>query len=195
MILLVPVSYFFNQPRSEIWRLDTASGQITLWLSLPPSRCPVRGKGITTLARSATAVNKAHDTIQWLACDFNTVMGLSAAGKVLLRYFDQQNNDLHHLSVAGGKVYIANTGRDCIDVLDNNLVRVARYDGVDSPTLQQRLAGEQQIDCDYYDKADCGLPFYQRRVKDRWHFNHILALSDHQPKQQEQLWGGHLLAT
>ena len=166
MKLLVPVSYFFNSPRSEIWQLDTATRQKTLLTSLPSSNRDVPGKGVTGLCWL--------DDHNLVACDFNRVVTLdSKTWRINQVLENDEFNDLHHLSVSDGHIYLANTGRDCIDVLSSDLKLVKRIDGLSVKEWQDRKAGRYTVAGSYYDDPSSGLPFHRRRVPDKWHFNHV----------------------
>tara|TARA_R110001583_G_scaffold158496_1_gene310423 strand:+ start:1755 stop:2705 length:951 start_codon:yes stop_codon:yes gene_type:complete len=161
------MSYFFGAPRSEVWQLDTQSGQQRCLYTLPPSDRDVPGKGITGL----TWLNNT----QLLACDFNRLLLLNRIdGEIIKEYADDQFNDLHHVHVQGEYIYVANTGRDSIDVLDHQLQRLERLDGLSATDWSQRYHGDYAIRGAYYDRPDSGLPFYKRKVPDSWHFNHVL---------------------
>jgi hypothetical protein len=168
MKLLIPVSYFFGAPRSEIWQLDTQSGQRQCLYTLAPSSRDVLGKGITGL----TWLNNT----QLLACDFNRLLLLNRTdGDIIREYADDQFNDLHHVHVQGKYIYVANTGRDSIDVLDHQLQWVQRLDGLSASDWILRHQGNYAVHGNYYDRPDSGLPFNQRKVPDTWHFNHVLC--------------------
>ena len=168
MKLLIPVSYFFGTPRSEVWQLDIQSGQRRCLYTLASSTRDVPGKGITGL----TWLNNT----QLLACDFNRLLLLNRAdGKIIQEYTDDQFNDLHHVYVQGKLIYVANTGRDSIDVLDHQLALVERLDGLSADDWTLRRHGNNAVHGTYYDRPDSGLPFYKRKVPDTWHFNHVLC--------------------
>lgn len=179
MNLLVPVSYFCGAPRSEIWRIDCDKGISERWLTLPNSGREVRGKGITGLQRL--------NALTWVGCDFNRVFTLDSHGKLRNIREATDANDLHQLSVSDGLVYLANAGRDAVDILNSDLELVARHDGLNAQEWYDRLHGKYQIDSNYYDPPDSALPFFQRRVPDKWHFNHVVKL----PRQ----FGGNIAAT
>ena len=162
------MSYFFGTPRSEVWQLDTQSGQRQCLYTLASSTHDVPGKGVTGL----TWLNNT----QLLACDFNRLLLLNRAdGKIIQEYIDDQFNDLHHVYVEGGLIYIANTGRDSIDVLDHQFQWVERHDGLSAAEWALRSHGNNVVRGTYYDPPDSGLPFYKRKVPDTWHFNHVVC--------------------
>jgi hypothetical protein len=179
MTVLVPISYFFGAPRSEIWRINTSDLTQELWLTLPESNRAVKGKGITGLQR----IN--NKTL--VACDFNRVFTLNNNGNIISYYQPDDANDFHQLSVSEGLIYVANTGRDSIDVLSLELELVKRYDGLLPSEWKARKECNYSIDSDYYDSIQLGIPFHKRRVPDKWHFNHVIKLSDS--------FGGNILAT
>lgn len=179
MKLLVPVSYFNGTPRSEIHRIDCDSGAIEHWLTLPKSGREVRGKGITGLQQ----LNKDA----WVGCDFNRVFVLDVRGRILRVTEPEDANDLHQLSFIDGLIYLANTGRDSVDVLNTELKLVARYDGLSNAEWHDRLNGNYTIDSTYYDPPECALPFHLRRLPDKWHFNHVTQLP--------VALGGHIAVT
>lgn len=166
MNLIVPVSYFFNAPRSEIWHLDTLTGRKEKVVTLEKTGREVRGKGITGLAWL--------DHSNLVACDFNRLFKLNSKSYKLEDSFeDCEFNDLHSLSVSNGYVYVANTGRDSIDVFNSNLELIERIDCLTDQELAKRKAGDYYVTGSYFDEPKASLPFHKRRVPDRWHFNHV----------------------
>lgn len=180
MNLIVPVSYFFGSPCSEIWQLDTSTGNKKLLLTLPVSEREVRGKGITGLTWL--------DDNSLVACDFNRLLKLDKKRlKVLTVYEDQELNDLHSLNTDQDFVYVANTGRDSIDVYNHKLELQERIDCLSRDEWQNRATGNYSTSGSYFDSSDCGIPFHRRRVPDKWHFNHVFKVPNH--------LGGQLIAT
>jgi len=187
MKLWVALSYFFGEPRSEVWQLELQTGQKELSFDIPQLKSrQVAGKGVTGLRLSSAQ--------HFLCCDFNTVYLIDKKGVVQAQYFDEQNNDLHNLYVDlkpndqsdNGSIYVVNTGLDCIDVLSFNLKRLARYEGVSFEQLKLRCESPKYCDGDYYQDGE-HQAFFQTKVQDKWHFNHVIKL----PLEL----GGQLLAT
>ncbi len=180
MNLIVPVSYFFGAPCSEIWQLDTSTGIRTLLHTLPNSGREVRGKGITGL----TWVDEFH----LVACDFNRLLKLDRKTlNIVTAYEDEELNDLHSLNVDQDFIHVANAGRDSIDVFNHQLQLLERIDCLNSDEWQKRRAGDYSASGSYFDSPGCGLPFHHRRVPDKWHFNHVFKTPDH--------LGGQVIAT
>jgi len=180
MKLLVPISYFFNTPRSEIWSLDTASGNKKLLCTLDTSNRDVRGKGITGLAWL--------DEQRIVACDFNRMFKIDRESlSIVDTYEDDELNDLHSLSVDQDSIYLANSGRDSIDVFDHRFKLLERIDGLDNEEWKKRKVGDYEVDSSYFDSPDSGLPFHCRRVPDKWHLNHVFRVSGN--------LGGKIIAT
>ncbi|WP_461534727.1 hypothetical protein [Spongorhabdus nitratireducens] len=171
MKLLVPVSYFFGKPRSEIWQLDTENNVKKLICSLPSSNKEVRGKGITGLSWL--------DNDYLVACDFNRLIKLEYdSWNVVEVVEDSEFNDLHHLSVSKNRIYLANTGRDSIDVFDDRLNMIQRIDGLSEQEWKQRVTGDYEVSGPYFDSPCSGLPFHSRRGPDKWHFNHVFKAGE-----------------
>lgn len=179
MNVLVPISYFFGEPRSEIWCINTSDLTQNCWLSLPESNSEVKGKGITGLQRVNNEI--------LVACDFNRVFTLNNRGDILSYYQPADANDFHQLSVSEGLIYVANTGRDSVDILSLKLELIRRYDGLSPSEWKARKECNYTIDSDYYDSIQLDIPFNRRRVPDKWHFNHVVKLPDG--------FGGKILAT
>lgn len=180
MKLLIPVSYFFGKPRSEIWNLDTDSGDRQCLMTLPPSPRNVSGKGITGL----TWLN---DSLL-ITCDFNSLAVIDrASGRVVRQYEDEHLNDLHHVYVHNEYIYATNTGRDSIDIFDSQLRQVDRVDALSNEEWDSRRNGNYDVQGHYYDQPDTGLPFFMRKVPDKWHFNHSLC--------SPQIASGRIVAT
>ena len=166
MKLLVPVSYFFGSPRSEIWQLDTTNNGKKLLTTLLNTERDVRGKGITGLSWL--------DDVHLVACDFNRILKLDRQTWTTIQTVaDDEFNDLHHLTTCQNQIYLANTGRDCIDVLDEKLCLIRRIDGLKKNEWQQRKNGEYKVDGPYFDAPGSDLSFHCRRGPDKWHFNHV----------------------
>lgn len=180
MNLIVPVSYFFGAPRSDIWQLDTETGIKKLLQTLPASEREVRGKGITGLAWL--------DNRYLIACDFNRLLKLDRNSlEIVTDYEDQEFNDLHSLNVDKGHIYVANTGRDSIDIFNHQLQLQQRIDCLNTDEWQKRCSGDYVVSGNYFDSSDCTLAFNQRKVPDKWHLNHVF-------KAPECL-GGQVVAT
>lgn len=165
MKLLIPISYFFGKPTSELWQLDTKTHEQKLLTKLPASSLDVKGKGFTGIAW----INN-H---QLVGCDFNRVFIIDRIScKQTNIIHDDQYNDLHHVSVSGSDIYIANTGRDTVEVLDHNLQTKARINLISDSQILQRINGQCCVDDEYYDESS--IEFCSRKVADTWHINHII---------------------
>ncbi|EPJ56208.1 MAG: hypothetical protein OFPI_00990 [Osedax symbiont Rs2] len=180
MKLLIPISSFFGAPKSELWQLDTETKEQRLLTRLPCSGQEVAGKGFTSLAW----INKG----QLVGCDYNRVFILDRTQCDLVKIRqDNQYNDLHHISVEGRKIYLANTGRDCIDILDHQLRPVERLDFLPDAEVSARVKGQYDTEGGYYDNESSTIKFNLRKVPDKWHLNHVIKVG-------EQL-GNRIIAT
>lgn len=172
MNLIIPVSYFFGNPRSEIWAINVHKGDKTLLKTLPDSDKQVSGKGITGIAW-------LNDN-QLVACDFNRLFKIDRQGlKITTICEDPELNDLHSLHVDQGLIYVANTGRDSIDIFNYQLELQKRIDCLPSDEWKERNAGNYSISGSYYDSPDGSIPFNCRIVPDKWHFNHVFKTPEH----------------
>jgi hypothetical protein len=180
MKLIIPVSYFFGEPRSELWSLNTDTGKKEKLHTLGDSDRAVSGKGITGLAKL--------DDDYLVACDFNRLIKIDRNTlKVVNSHEDEEFNDLHSLSVSHGRIYIANTGRDSIDVFNEQLEMLERIDSLVSDEWQKRSSGDYTVNGSYFDSTELGIPFYRRIGPDKWHLNHVFKT----PKSL----GGQTIAT
>jgi len=180
MKLIIPVSYFFGDVRSELWSLNTETGRKDKLLTLGDSGREVRGKGITGLA--------ILDDEYLIACDFNRLIKIDRNTlNIVNTYEDKEFNDLHSLSVNNRRIYIANTGRDSIDVFTEQLEMLHRIDGLTNDEWQKRISGDYVVDGEYFDSTGLNISFHSRRGPDKWHFNHVF-------KAPESL-GGQTIAT
>ena len=180
MKLLIPVSYFFNQPRSEIWQLDTETKTKTLEFKLPNNPLPVKGKGITCLSWL--------DSETLVGCDFNSVfLGDWTLKKVIKVSQAADFNDLHHLRVNFQSIVVANTGRDRLEILDNQLRHIDNIDLLSAEEVDTRLNGSYKLTGDYYDSDISDKPFSQRKVPDKYHVNHVM--------QDSKLLNNQVIAT
>jgi hypothetical protein len=169
--LLIPISYFFGTPTSELWQLDTETKQQCLLAELPSSELNIVGKGFTSIAWLNSQL--------LVGCDFNRVFILkrNSCELTAIRQ-DEQYNDLHHVSVAGERVFLANTGRDCIDILDHQLQPMSRLDFLSDMEISTRIKGQYSTDGDYYDNKTSTIEFYLRKVPDTWHINHVIKAGE-----------------
>jgi len=180
MKLIIPVSYFFGKTRSEFWSLNTETKKREKLLTLSDTDRAVRGKGVTGFA--------ILDSEYFIACDFNRLIKIDRQTlKVVSTYEDSEFNDLHSLSVNNGKIYVANTGRDSIDIFSDQLKIINRIDSLTTNEWQKRFNGDYTVLGEYFDSTKLGLPFHRRRGPDKWHFNHVF-------KAPESL-GGQTIAT
>lgn len=169
MKLLIPISYFFGSPKSELWQLDTETKKKSLLATLPSSERDVAGKGFT----SVTWIS--NDLL--VGCDFNRVFIIDRKLCELKKInTDEQYNDLHHVSFDGHFIHIANTGRDCIDVLDNQLQPVSRLEFLPTEEISSRIKGEYKPQGDYYDNEAIKVDFHLRKVPDALHVNHVITV-------------------
>jgi hypothetical protein len=170
MKLLIPISYFFGMPRSEIWELDTHTDQRNCIIALPMSPHPVSGKGITGLCWL--------DDEHLVACDFNRVLLIDrTSSQITKEYFDTSLNDLHSVSLGTDSILLANTGRDSIVKLDFQLRPAEEFDGLSKDDWVARRQGLQSKHGSYYETDSAALPFHQRKIQDQWHLNHVLQNS------------------
>ena len=168
MKLLIPIS-FFNASHSEIWQLDCKTKQQKKLTSFIDKKRAVNGKGITGLAWL--------NSTELVGCDFNRLFIIDRKTlKILSIYTDNELNDLHHICVNENNIYVANTGRDSIERYNDQLSLVERIDNLSPIEWKNRIAGKYKITGDYYDK-DIKKPFYQRKIPDKYHFNHVEILN------------------
>ena len=170
MKLLTPITYFKKKSYSQIWQIDTINKTKRCLTTLPKSPIPVMAKGITGL----TWMNK--DTL--IACDFNRVLKINRDNwKILDIKMDDEFNDLHQLSVFQNKILLSNSGRDSIDILNVDFKKIYRYSKISEQDWQNRKAGNYKVTDSYYDAPKIKRPFFQRKVPDTYHFNHILQIN------------------
>lgn len=170
MKLLVPISYFQGVPRSEIWILDTVTGQKEqVFYQETVAERAVNGKGITGLAWLKEGL--------LIACDFNQVWLIKSSDySVTALLQDDEFNDLHQLSIDSNQILVSNTGRDSVDVLDCNLRFNTRYDMLSNSELNDRLSGNYKIRGEYYDRPQQNSEFFRRKVPDKYHINHSVMV-------------------
>lgn len=167
MKLLIPISCFFGDPKSEIWQLDTTTGDTLVLTILPRIAENVIGKGISSLAW----LNKTT----LVGCDFNSVFTLDKTTyNILRRRLSPQYNDLHNLTVTNNIIYLANTGLDSIEMLDESLETIRRFNALPDEDIDNRLHGNYTTNGDYYDNTTSKLSFNQRKVPDSLHINHVM---------------------
>ncbi|KKO46568.1 hypothetical protein WG68_04500 [Arsukibacterium ikkense] len=170
MKLLVPISYFQGLPRSEIWILDTVTGQKNrVFYQETVSERAVDGKGITGLAWLKEGV--------LVACDFNQVWLINSSDySVTALLQDNEFNDLHQVSVVSNQILVSNTGRDSVDVLNGNLSFNTRHGMLSDSDLNDRILGNYKIRGKYYDRPQQNTEFFRRKVPDNYHINHSIMV-------------------
>lgn len=180
MNLFIPVSYFFGIPQSEIWQLNIITGEKKLLRVLPSSGKEVLGKGITGLCWL--------DNQNLIACDFNRIFTLDRKNLKIIRSKESAEfNDLHSLQSDKDYIYVANTGRDSIDIFNHELELQQRLACISLDDWEKRKAGDYDASGNYYNSVDCKLAFNQRKVPDKWHLNHVFRAPDN--------IGGQVIAT
>lgn len=171
MRLIVPISYFRDSPRSELWRIDIDTQEIECWQVLRDSSISVRGKGVTGIVSLGSA--------GYAICDFNRLMFMNIDGSIRQTLVSSEMNDLHAVSVTTNNcLLLSNTGRDAVEWIDSNLNIKRHWDGLTKEQWEKRLHGKYEISGAYYDEPSLDLPFNLRRLPDTHHINFALQLPD-----------------
>lgn len=193
MKVLVTLGYFDAVGDGVIAEVDLAAGSWRALLRhLPPEPLRVAAKGFTGACWCGPPGQSPL-----LVCGHAAVFHVSADLKRVERTWHQPcMNDLHHVAVQEGQVYVVNTGLEAVDVftLDGRFlgshalhpgwVSAARLRG--EPFARAGLAAARvavwpmapapdagaEGPGAYYDAAP-DTPFSQRKVRDLLHLNHI----------------------
>ncbi|MBA5249940.1 MAG: hypothetical protein FE834_10515 [Gammaproteobacteria bacterium] len=173
MNILIPISHFSDEPRSEIWQINTVSKEKKLLTTLPKSTRPTLNSGITGMSW----LNEK----QLVACDFNRIFIINSIDWSIAKQnilLDNELNDLHSIYVSDNKIYITNTGRDTLDIYNSNLVLIERYSALSDQELTDRKNYNYALseNDSFYTPKGSPLPFYQRKVVDKYHFNHLTII-------------------
>lgn len=198
MRVLVTVGYFDASGEGRLVEIDFAQGtQETRLAYAPPEPLRVPEKGFTGASWSG-----APGASTLFVCGPSAVYQVEPnAWSVTAIWHQRCMNDLHHVAVADGRVYVVNTGLEAIDVfsldgffsgshaLHPGWLSAARQDGF-SPAREALPAlldarfpprdaevTEAPLDA-YYAPHDpaATLPFSRRKVRDYVHPNHVAVL-------------------
>ena len=189
------VGYFDQVGDGAVFELDSYTGSIEeVFRFTPPAHLRVPQKGFT-----GACWTDAPGDDQLLVCGAAAVYrfdgrSLAPSGVLTLPSF----NDLHGVSVSDGRIFVANTGLDCIDVfaVDGGFLGSHSFDAAWVSASRQRGEAPGRDDWprlaqagwsggpsgltplrpdDHYYQDDQLQPFRQRKVRDYVHPNHVVA--------------------
>ncbi|GMV43173.1 MAG: hypothetical protein AMXMBFR64_48890 [Myxococcales bacterium] len=200
MNVIVSGGTFDDSGDGILWHVDLERGSAeTVLLHRPPPGLSVKGKGFT----GASWLGPPGQS-ELLVCGFNAVYRVSASRWEVTGLLHQPcMNDLHHVAVIQGKVYVVNTGLDSVDVFDvagrfvgshctgPAWLQARRLSGV-SPSrsdwqglldpgwdLRSFEAADSPPRGAYYEtRSSVEQPFHQRVVRDYVHPNHIAEVGN-----------------
>lgn len=168
MKILTAISYFKRNSHSEIWQINTTTQQKKRLMVLPKSPYPVFAKGATGI----TWINEETLAV----CDFNRIIKINRnTWSIVDEKNDSQFNDLHQISTYQNQLLISNTGRDSIDFLDFDFKSLSRHSLISEKDWQDRKSENYEVDDRYYNNPG-NLPFFQRKVPDTHHINHVFQI-------------------
>lgn len=146
------------------WNGSTLSTREVIRYRVPEPR-RVHGKGFTGAARVAHGL---------IVCGFNALYAIDLAGAGIAELLARADfNDLHHIAVHQGRLWVANTGLDRIDIFEQNGRFAGSYSLVPGAEECDRQTAPAPVDNTYFTHTNASLPFYRRRVADRVHPNHV----------------------
>lgn len=198
MKLLVPTGYFDAGGDGCLWGVDLAVGRADLLLRYtPPEHLRVPTRGFTggcwapemdSLYLAGHAAVFHVDARRWVV-----------DGVLHLPSF----NDLHHVAARGGRLYVANTGSDAIDVFGLDGHFLGSHSLVPGWVLARRMTGaapprSAAVEENRWDaEAAAGwtltadddgyhtpiaareqTPYWRAKLPDRWHPNHVCLVGD-----------------
>ncbi len=189
----VTMGYFDERGDGVIWELDSDEGSVREVLHFDPApTLAVPSKGFT--GACWLDVEKGRDL---LVCGPAAVFrfdgrSLVESGVLALPSF----NDLHGVTATRDRIYVVNTGMDCIDVFDHDGTFVGTH-GFDASWMSaHRLRGETPSRADWlalhargwaggptnfraedaadgYYRSDAKDPYHRRQQRDYVHPNHV----------------------
>lgn len=189
----VTMGYFDDRGDGTVWELDAGDGSVREVLHFdPPPALAVPSKGFT--GASWVVTDRGRDLLVCGAAAVFRFDGRSMAesGVLALPSF----NDLHGVTATRDRIYVVNTGMDCIDVFDHDGRFVGTH-GFDAAWMAaHRLRGETPAraewlglhargwsggptefravdDEDRYYRVDMQEPYHRRQQRDYVHPNHV----------------------
>jgi hypothetical protein len=195
MKLFASIGYFDDSGEGTLLEVDLAAAEARVVLShTPPANLLVPGKGFTGMAWDTFEPGRTL-----FVCGFNSVYRVAVEeARVVGTLHRPDFNDLHGLSCHDGRLFIANTGLDAVEVmttagrfvgcqsLQPTWLNARRLNG-DSPDraqwgplLNSEWAGQGPPTFEasstrgaYYQDRPDGTPFHQTVVRDFVHPNHV----------------------
>lgn len=194
MRVLVTVGYFDPSGEGRLVEIDLARGTQVVRLShAPPEPLRLPEKGFTGAAWTG-----APGTSPLLVCGFCAIYEVDPiTWSVTGTWHQRCMNDLHHVAIAGDRVYVVNTGLEAIDVftregrflgshaLHPGWLSAARQSGFAPardalPALLDARFPPRAPDLEaeppagaYYSSPAASEPFSRRKVRDYVHPNHV----------------------
>lgn len=198
MEFIVPISYFENFGQSQLIKLNLSTGEINILLEYtPPKKLITDRKGITR-------IDYHIKRKLFFISDYNSVLLIDPSDwEIIAIWHSPDMNDLHDIKIYNNKVYIVNTGNESIDIYSDNGKFIGSHSFHSHWINKKRLEGlhikeealehnknilwpsdfiemkSERVD-NYYDHPDSTLPFYQKKVKDCYHLNHISLVNNKQ---------------
>ncbi len=193
MKALVTGGYFDGSGEAVVWHVDLRTEEATVltrWT--PPPHLRVSGRGFTggSLDQNGKLYVGCHAAVARIDTDSGEITGV---------LHQPCMNDVHHVLVEHGRLYVANTGLDSIDVFDLDGRFLVSHAALPGWINHRRLQGEDPEDFDralrpgwsgaagslglrrqtgdgYHDFDRSERPFHQCRVPDHLHLNHVALM-------------------
>lgn len=195
----VTVSYFDETGDGRVLELDPADGTVREVLHFqPPASLTVPAKGLT-----GAALVDGDGQQQLLVCGSAAVFrfdarNLALTGTLALPSF----NDLHGVHVHGDRMYVVNTGLDCVDVFTTDGSFLGSHSFEAAWLHHRRIEGEVPDRADWarvhqggwsdqdhgfdpqrgggaYYREERATPFNRRQQRDFVHPNHVVVHNGH----------------
>lgn len=196
MKVWVTMGYFDGRGDGTVLELDSNTGSVREVLRFdPPERLRVPAKGFTGACWAGTP-GQSDLLVAGPAAVFQFGPGLRHEGTLALPSF----NDLHGVQVHRDRMYVVNTGMDCIDVFDRQGCFVGSHTFEAAWLAGARLLGDTPARPDWhrlhgigwrgegydfdparpdgYYRGDEASPFHVRQQRDYVHPNHVCVLGD-----------------
>lgn len=189
MKALVTGGYFDRGGDGVVWLVDLASERsevLLRWMPPPHLHVPTKGFAGGCLGEDGLLYVAAHAAVVRIDPSRAVVTGV---------LHQPCMNDLHHVAVIDGRLFVSNTGLSAVDVLSFQgdflgshallpaWANCHRIQGDDLAVPPPGWSGEpptltrtSRSGDDYYDTERRSMPFHRQKVPDYLHVNHVARL-------------------
>lgn len=188
---ILPMSFFGNSVNSKLLNINLNTGKVTELLDFFPEKSlQVSNKGFTRIDWHS------FQKLYYIA-GFNFILKVSPHNWKIIDIWNFPDwNDIHDIKIFGNLIYIANTGKESIDIISDKgiylnsfdfhplWINEKRFNGmqIDIEALKlnndltikaNRPSLEAQLVEPYFSESGKELPFLGKKLIDCYHINHI----------------------